>query len=807
MRCKLICLPALLCAALQLHAAPARGGEIPVNTWTKISELPTRHANLVPLVWLPEQKRCLVWSALNFRSSVGTEEDYLRLNLFDPATGKWEGRQSVFPEKVRVTYGTKAGCPYVYLPNLKRVLLLGRGNHYSREKVGSWLLDPATARWEPVPGMIRMGHSSKELGSYSPFAQGCGSSNREGWTVPVLGTLVYDAHNKEAVSVGGGEIFGRVEKVKEKVKPGDWIYDEVSERKRVRRLVAADAGKITEARRFYPGHCGTWTFSEAAKKWSPLDQLMSEQPSGRVFPSAAYDAGEKKIVLFGGDDLAGCLADTWIYDCQTKKWSEVKPEKSPPARARAGMIYVPDQKIILMAGGYGTGWTLRSDMWIYETAKSRWTRVGPDLPVRAGYCWAEYLPEKKTVLLRALPDTTYRPPLAHIYALRLDLAGAPRVNGKLDYGKKYHCQVDDRRVVSEQPAPEDFAAPSNRASDPEVVKTELASLPANTWKLLKPPLKVVERRWGTCIYNPKTHKLYAYGGAHSGYQGGDVSEYDLLTNRWDGMADPPEMKPRHHAKMSGDNTQGLPFRGGAWTVHAHRSYEIDPLSDNIVTPYGILYSIEERRYVDMIPRPPGNWGQGNRSDYVTAPHGLYAYYQGGMYRANVAEGKWDTILEGRQGPNHTDQNSMCYDPGRDAIWYFCCAGRQWSEDPAVWRFDFKGKKWEKQNVVGKIPPSMGGWPAYIPELKGVLFTHNTNYRKKPARKGGKVEHFLFNVEEKRWYSAPHKGETSGSYGRLNNDVFWDPELGVVLHAGITNFTEVGIMRLVPSELGLKPLEQ
>jgi len=803
MRMKLISLLPLVCAVLQFSAPPAQGAELPANTWTKLSEFPTKSGYLVPMVWLPEQKRGLVWGALHYRSSVATLEDYLRLNLFDPRAGKWEARPSTFPEEGHVAYETKAGWPYIYLPGLKRVLLLGEANNDGKLKTGSWLLDPVGAVWEPVPGMTRMRDDPGDFNSDSPFAQGCGSSNREGWAVPVLGALCYDAHNREALSVGGGEVWGRVERVKEKVKVGDWIYDETAEPKRIRRLVAKDEGKIAQARRFHPGTCGTWTFSEATKKWAPLDQLMSEQPSGRIWPSAAYDAAEKKIVLFGGDDLAGCLGDTWIYDCRTKKWSEAKPGNAPPARACAGMVYVPDQEVILMAGGYGTGWTTRTDVWAYQTAANKWTRLGLDLPVQVGYCWADYVPEDRTVLLRAVVEKTYRPEMSHVYGLRLDLASASKPNGKVDAGKSYHCQVKDEYVVSPQPGPDEFASPANKASDPAVVKEELAALPANNWKHLEPPLKAIERRWGTCIYNPRTHKLYAYGGAHGGYQGGDVSEYNVLTNRWDGMIDPPEMKPRHHAKMSGDNTQGMTFRGGAWTSHAHRSYEVDPLSNNIVTPYGILYSIEERRYVGMISRCPGNYGQDGRSDYVSTPHGLYGYSRFGLYRANVAGGKWDPILEGPHGPNHKDQNSMCYDPQRDAIWYFCCR----DEDAAVWRFDFKTKKWGQQKVAGKAPSSIGGWPAYIPELEGALFTHNPDYRKTPVSRGGKPQLYLFKVTEKKWYVAPYQGKTFAGYGKLNNDVFWDPDLGVALRAGLVvgGATELGVMRLVPEQLELKPL--
>ena len=37
-----------------------------------------------------------------------------------------------------------------------------------------------------------------------------------------------------------------------------------------------------------------------------------------------YDAGAKKIVLFGGDDLMKFVGDTSVYACTARTWSQVR---------------------------------------------------------------------------------------------------------------------------------------------------------------------------------------------------------------------------------------------------------------------------------------------------------------------------------------------------------------------------------------------------------------------------------------------------------------------------------------------------
>jgi len=451
-----------------------------------------------------------------------------------------------------------------------------------------------------------------------------------------------------------------------------------------------------------------------------------------------------------------------------------------------------------MAGGYGTGWKPLTDTWVYETAKKQWTRLGMELPTGAHYCSAAYVPEMKAVLLRLTRVKRGRPKTNPLCALRLELGSAPRAAAAAGKELKCHCLGKDWR----HPSPEEWESAANRGGDPAARRKALAALPANAWVMQKTPLETASRTWGSYAYDVRTHKGYAWGGGHGGYQGADVTEYDLLKNRWTGMVDPPDFKHPWRHKNSGDSPPGLTYRGCILIQsHARKSYNVDPLTNSIVTSHGDVYSIAERRFVSSIGRCPGKWGLGDQAGYVTAPHGLYAFTSrgGGMlHRANVAAGRWDLVAKGGF-KSHSEHNPMAYDSGRDRIFYLNY------KDAAVWSFDFKQKKWQEEKPAGKAPAIIGGDPAYVPELDAMMFVIGTD------RRGRKLANHFYKVAERKWYTAPYKGDASdpsrSGNGRLCNSTFWDPKLKVAVRiAGHYRQAQVLVMRPDFKALKLTPVE-
>ena len=144
-----------------------------------------------------------------------------------------------------------------YLPKAKRVLFFQPRVRFKPAKdPTTWLLDPDSGVWEAVAYRTAM---SPMPGEYDPtFRRGRAASGS------LWGDLVYDPIHGEAVLFGGAGVWGRTSAGKIDVKPGDWILDEQTQQYR---LLWPDTN-IKKAVRWFPGRCGTWTFSEETKKWS-----------------------------------------------------------------------------------------------------------------------------------------------------------------------------------------------------------------------------------------------------------------------------------------------------------------------------------------------------------------------------------------------------------------------------------------------------------------------------------------------------------------------------------------------------------
>ena len=464
------------------------------------------------------------------------------------------------------------------------------------------------------------------------------------------------------------------------------------------------------------------------------------------------------------------------------------------------MVYVPDQKAVLMVGGYGPGWVKLNDTWIYETDKNAWTRLNIELPIVPQYATAAYLQDTKAVLLSTPARNNRKKKKTVLLGLRLDTASAPKAAAlTTKAGSPYHCK--GKRWAA--PLPEEWYGAKNKASDPEAGRGELLALPANTWVWRKPPMKARARQWGKYIYDPRTHKGYAWGGGHYGYIGAEVGEYDLLTNRWSAMDDPVNYKLLWEHSQGGTFSPGVGFQG--WALmgnHARKSYAVDPVSNSVLTEHGDVYDIAERRFVANIGRCPGRYLFGDQVAFVNTPQGVYGFHSKGglgqLWLADVKAGKWKFVAKGGNKRHHEYCN-MCYDSKRGRIVYVD------SKTAAIWIFDLKAKAWSEEKPGGKAPKSMPGEATYVADLDAAMMVCTPQDRDRKS----KPQLFFYKLGEKKWYSAPYAGERFGSYGSLNNSPVYDPKLKLVVritHASREGFVEVLVMRLDVDTLRLTPLQ-
>jgi hypothetical protein len=274
-----------------------------------------------------------------------------------------------------------------------------------------------------------------------------------------------------------------------------------------------------------------------------------------------------------------------------------------------------------------------------------------------------------------------------------------------------------------------------------------------------------------------------------------MSTYELLANRWDGMADPTDYNPIWLHGMVG-GPPGVGF--GGWSLlpsHARKSYGVDPLSDTVVNFVGDVFSIRHRMFVGNIGVCPGKYGFSSQVAFVTAPHGLYGYSPGLLVRADVKNGRWEEIAKG--GPKHDEHAFLTHDSKRDRLLHF-------SPDAKVSAFDFATKSWSEEPPAGKAPPALYGDATFVPELDAVLMVF-------AMAKEGPEQLWFYKCGEKKWYTAPSEGDKFAGVhaGHRDWSPHWDQTLGLVVRITPTGFAawlNVHVMRLDPASLKLTPVE-
>jgi hypothetical protein len=143
----------------------------------------------------------------------------------------------------------------------------------------------------------------------------------------------------------------------------------------------------------------TWTYSFTDNTWT--NRTSGTHPQARWRCHMTYDSESDRIIMFGGwlkDDSV--LDDTWAYDCNTHKWTQMNPSVKPMARARNGLTYIPEWDLIFLTHGYKGGKNDTDDSWTYDYNTNTWKQVtlgSADKPP-ARHCFN-------------LSPTVYKPPM------------------------------------------------------------------------------------------------------------------------------------------------------------------------------------------------------------------------------------------------------------------------------------------------------------------------------------------------------------------------------------------------------------
>ncbi len=282
---------------------------------------------------------------------------------------------------------------------------------------------------------------------------------------------------------------------------------------------------------------------------SARDEELWSHPHPRALARMVYLPEEKSILVFGGTDGYQHLNDTWLYDCTRREWFRKDPKTRPRPREMHVMVYDSKLKKAVMAGGYTSYWAYPKDelreVWTYDARADDWSLVLKDFPFKRGQpsYFAEYVPEGDAIVMVRGGKEAFALKLAPGGALPAPKTGAfPR--------------PEDR---------EPFIPPKD---DPKVL-ARWKSMPANTWVPADPPWEPGEYGWGMTGFNGRLGCVMLWGGGHSTHQANDIQLYFPGANKW------VTGYPGHRINIAPwnkgcGNPGGVDLRGGVYNLHARR---------------------------------------------------------------------------------------------------------------------------------------------------------------------------------------------------------------------------------------------
>jgi len=145
------------------------------------------------------------------------------------------------------------------------------------------------------------------------------------------------------------------------------IYDPVGQR-----IILFGGSYYSGSYTFYGD---TWSYDVAKAEWTKLTTMGS--PNARFNHVMVYDSDRKEIVVFGGFSYSGRVGDTWVYNIASNKWTNETPDKSPSRRSDPGAAYDAKNKKVIIFGGYGYDDIIQGDTWAFDTETRTWTQMNP----------------------------------------------------------------------------------------------------------------------------------------------------------------------------------------------------------------------------------------------------------------------------------------------------------------------------------------------------------------------------------------------------------------------------------------------
>jgi hypothetical protein len=271
-----------------------------------------------------------------------------------------------------------------------------------------------------------------------------------------------------------------------------------------------------------------WPALLPAQEWVQL-KTSGPTPPHRSRAAAIYDPQGHRMVVFGGTSPLGNLNDIWGLDLRTLEWADLTPPADGPTprpRLTPSAVYDPGGQRMLMWSGQGDEGFF-NDLWAFDLKQGAWTELSPAGAVPNPRYGTVSALDPGSGSMAIFAGFTDEGRFGDTWRYELERGAWTRIFENEGPGRRcLHSASFDRQGRR-------MIIYGGQRSGPldDIWAFDFA---ANTWAELTPEQRPAGRMFTAQVYDPYHHRVLLFGG-NLGEQvrTNEVWAFDLGTNTWE----------------------------------------------------------------------------------------------------------------------------------------------------------------------------------------------------------------------------------------------------------------------------------
>ena len=287
-----------------------------------------------------------------------------------------------------------------------------------------------------------------------------------------------------------------------------------------------------------------------------ITTVQAESPSARFLPGMVYDPVNERVILFGGGIGDDELNDTWVFDYETKIWTELTIPTSPTPRSSHVMVFDSDNEVIILFGGYN-GTSPAKDTWIFNCTSEIWTEVTPEIspPERMSHAMVYDSVNGKVILFSGYG--VEGPEVGDTWGYDF----STNIWEEMNPTESPHARYGAAHVFDE--ANETMFIFGGNANG-HFSDTWSYDYSTDTWTELSPTTHPLRLKWSSMAYDSVNQKSILFGGdINYPVASNETWIYDSAVNEWteSGTSVAPSMREAFGFAFDTENEKAILFGG------------------------------------------------------------------------------------------------------------------------------------------------------------------------------------------------------------------------------------------------------